>query len=149
MSLSAEVLASVVARETGTGDLVVNSRFTKYDFFREFADGTGADQAQIVFSDSRTAPQGSFTILLSAISDVRNGSTALVNFSAVKVIMVKNTHAAYTITLTGAFSGTIKPGGVFLLVDPSAAGASPSSLFFETTAGATYDLVVIGEGTIT
>ena len=149
MSLSAEVLASVVARESGTNQLAVNSRSTKYDYFREFADGTGADQAQIVYSDNRTAASGSFTILLSAISDVRNGSSVLVQFSAVKVIMVKNTHATHTITLTGAFSGTIKPGGVFLLVDPSAAGASPSSLFFQTTAGATYDLVVIGEGTIT
>lgn len=149
MSLSAEVLASVVARETGTGDLVVNSRFTKYDFFREFADGTGADQAQVVYSDNRTAASGSFTVLLSAISDTRNGASVLVNFTAVKCIMVKNTHATHTITLSGAFSGVVKPGGVFLLVDPSAAGASPSSLFFETTAGATYDLVVIGEGTVT
>lgn len=149
MSLSAEVLASVVARETGTGDLVVNSRFTKYDFFREFADGTGADQAQIVFSDSRTATQASFTILLSAIPDTRNGSSASCNFSAVKVIMFKNTHSTHTITLSNAFTATIKPGGVFLLVDPSAAGITGASLFVNTTVGATYDLVVIGEGTVT
>jgi hypothetical protein len=71
------------------------------------------------------------------------------NFTAVKAIFVKNTHSTHTITLTGAFTGVLRPGGVFLLVDPSAAGVSVSSLFFETTAGATYDLVVIGEGTVT
>lgn len=149
MSLSAEVIASVVARESGAGDLAVNSRITKYDFFREFTDGTGGDQAQITFSDSRVAASGSFTILLSSIADTRNGAPATVSFSAVKVIMVKNTHPAYTITIGGAFSGVIKPGGVFLLVDPSAAGAASASLSFETTAGATYDIVVIGEGTVT
>lgn len=149
MSLTADILLSLHADETGTQDIAVKRRATRYDYSRQFTDGTGADQAQIVYADSRTAAAGSFTILLTAITDTRNGQSSTINFSAVKAILIRNTHATHNVAFSGAFTATVKPGGAFALVDPTAAGVPGSSLNVTTTIGATFDIVIIGEGTVT
>jgi predicted methyltransferase len=148
MSITADVLLSLHADEAGAGNIHVSRRVTRYDYTRRFTDGQGASQAEILYSDSRTASSGSFTILLSAITDTRNGQSVTVNFFAVKVIFIRNTHATNNIVFSGAFTATIKPGGAFALVDPTADGVPGSSLFVTTTAGTTFDIVIIGEGTV-
>ena len=147
MSLSAEVFFSIVAVETDTADIARNSRVTRADYFQALTEGTAANQAQIVWSDSRVSG-GTDTIQLDSLSDTRDGASVSVVFSAVKTIYVRNTGSTHTLTLTGSFSGSVAPGGIFAIVNPSAAGASASSLVVTSTAGATYDIVVIGEGTI-
>lgn len=147
MSLSAEVYFSIVAVETDTADIARNNRVTKAEYFKALADGTEANQAQIVWSDSRTT-SGTDTLQLSNLTDTRDGAGVSVIFSAVKAIYVRNTGSTHTLTLSGAFAGSVAPGGVFVVVNPSAAGASASTLFVSGTSGATYDIVVVGEGTI-
>lgn len=148
MSLTADVLLSLYADESGGGDIHASRRSTRYNYARQFTTGTGADQAEIVYSDARTAPSGSFTILLTAISDTRNGQSVTVNFSAVKAILIRNTHATNSIFFSGAFTATVKPGGAFAIVDPTAAGVPGSSLGVTTTTGTTFDIVIIGEGAV-
>ena len=147
MSLSAEVLFSIVAAETDTADIARNSRITKADYFQALTEGTDANQAQIAWSDSRVSG-GTDTLQLSALSDTRDGASVSVVFSAVKAIYIRNTGSTHTLTLSGSLSGSVAPGGIFVVVNPTAAGASASSLVVTSTAGATYDIVVIGEGTI-
>lgn len=147
MSLSAEVFFSIVAVETDTADIARNSRVTKAEYFKALADGDGADQAQIVWSDSRVSG-GTDTLQLSALSDSRDNASVSVSFSAVKTLYIRNTGSTYTLTLSGSFSGSVAPGGVLVVVNPTATGASASSLVVSSTAGATYDIVVVGEGTI-
>ena len=147
MSLSAEVFFSIVAVETDTADIARNSRVTRADYFQALTEGTDANQAQIVWSDSRVSG-GTDTLQLSSLSDTRDGASVSVVFSAVKAIYVRNTGSTHTLTLTGSFSGSVAPGGILAVVNPTAAGASASSLVVTSTAGATYDIVVVGEGTI-
>lgn len=147
MSLSAEVFFSIVAVETDTADIARNSRVTRADYFQALTEGTAANQAQIVWSDSRVSG-GTDTLQLDSLSDTRDGASVSVVFSAVKTIYVRNTGSTHTLTLTGSFSGSVAPGGILAVVNPTAAGASASSLFVASTAGATYDIVVVGEGTI-
>lgn len=147
MSLSAEVFFSIVAVETDTADIARNSRVTKAEYFKALTDGGGADQAQIVWSDSRVSG-GTDTLQLSSLSDSRDGASVSVVFSAVKTLYVRNTGSTHTLTLSGSFSGSVAPGGVLIVVNPTAAGASASSLLVSSTAGATYDIVVVGEGSI-
>jgi len=147
VSLSAEVFFSIVAVETDTADIARNSRVTRADYFQALTEGTDANQAQIVWSDSRVSG-GTDTLQLSSLSDTRDGASVSVVFSAVKAIYVRNTGSTHTLTLTGSFSGSVAPGGILAVVNPTAAGASASSLVVTSTAGATYDIVVVGEGTI-
>jgi hypothetical protein len=147
VSLSAEVFFSIVAVETDTADIARNSRVTRADYFQALTEGTAANQAQIVWSDSRVSG-GSDTLQLDNLSDTRDGASVSVVFSAVKTIYVRNTGSTHTLTLTGSFSASVAPGGVFAVVNPSAAGASASTLSVTSAVGATYDIVVVGEGTI-
>jgi hypothetical protein len=147
VSLSAELFFSIVAVETDTADIARNSRVTRADYFQALTEGTDANQAQIVWSDSRVSG-GTDTLQLSALSDTRDGASVSVVFSAVKAIYVRNTGSTHTLTLTGSFSGSVAPGGILAVVNPTAAGASASSLVVTSTSGATYDIVVVGEGTI-
>jgi hypothetical protein len=147
VSLSAEVFFSIVAVETDTADIARNSRVTRADYFQALTEGTDANQAQIVWSDSRVSG-GTDTLQLSSLSDTRDGASVSVVFSAVKAIYVRNTGSTHTLTLTGSFSGSVAPGGILAVVNPTAAGASASSLVVTSTSGATYDIVVVGEGTI-
>lgn len=149
MSLDATILVDIIARETVASGLMSDVRVTPRQYSLILSDGTGANQAQIAWSDSRTLASGSASILLTSISDTRYGNPVTVNFSAVKCIYIKNTHATYTLSFTGAFTASIKPGGVFVLCDPSAAGVPGSTLSVSSTTGATFDIVVIGEGTVT
>lgn len=147
MSLSAEIFFQIVAVETDTADIATNARVTKADYFKALTDGTDTNQAQIVWSDSRVSG-GTDTLQLSNLADTRDGASVTIVFSAVKALYVRNTGNTHTLTLTGSFTGSVAPGGMLAVVNPTAAGASASSLFVTSTAGATYDIVVVGEGTI-
>lgn len=151
MSLSAEVLFSIVAVETDTADIARNTRVTKADYFQALTEGTAANQAQIVWSDSRVSG-GTDTLQLSNLSDTRDGAGVSVVFSAVKAIYVRNTGAnALALSFPiGALNQlcNVNAGGAFVLVDPTASGTLVSTLFVTGAVGATYDIVVVGEGTI-
>jgi hypothetical protein len=147
MSLSAEILCRIIGMETDTADIAKNTRVTKADYFLALGDGTGANQAQLVYSDSRTSG-GTDTLQLSALADTRDGAGVSVVFSAVKTLYIENTGATHTLTITGAFTGSVPPGGVLLCTNPTAAGTTAATLYVASTAGATYKIVIVGEGSI-
>ena len=147
MSLSAEILCRIVGIETDTADIATSTRVTKADHFLALSDGTAANQAQIIYSDSRTSG-GTDTLQLSSLSDTRDGASVTITFTATKVLYVENTHATYTLTLTGAYTGSVPPGGILLVTNPTAAGTTAATLYVASTAGATYKLVIVGEGSI-
>ena len=148
--LAANILVDLFAQEQLSGDIVRELRTTPLRYYVSFTEGTAANQAQVVWSDSRTLASGSETINFESISDTRDGAAVTINFSAVKAVVVRNSHATYSVTFSGAFTAwPIKPGGMVAIVDPSADGVATPSLVVSGSAGVTYDIIIIGEGTVT
>jgi len=147
MSLSAEILCRIVGIETDTADIARNTRVTKADYFLALTDGTAANQAQVIYSDSVTSG-GTDTFQLSSLSDTRDGAAVTIAFTATKVLFIENTHASNTLTVTGAYAGSVPPGGVLLCTNPTAAGTTAASLYVASTVGTTYKIVIVGEGSI-
>lgn len=147
MSLSAEILCRIVGIETDTADIAKNTRVTKAEYFTAFADGTAAGQAQVIYSDSVTSA-GTDTFQLSSLSDSRDGAAVTINFTAAKVLYIRNTHASNTITVTGAYAGSVPAGGVLMAVNPTATGTTASTLYLASNVGTTYEIVIVGEGSI-
>jgi hypothetical protein len=147
MSLSAEILCRIVGIETDTADIATNTRVTKADYFLALSDGTAANQAQVIYSDARTSA-GTDTFQLSSLPDTRDGASVTISFTAAKVLYVENTGATHTLTVTGAYTGSVPPGGMLLATNPTAAGTTANSLFIASTAGAPYKIVIVGEGSI-
>jgi hypothetical protein len=167
MSLNAQILLSVLAHESESGDISRTLRATPAAYAMTLSDGTGANQAQVVWSDSRTVASTPDDIDLAAISDDR-GTVA---FSSIKAAYIKNTHASSQLDIIagdavanswagfgygdegGASSLMVAPGGVAFIANPTAAGAAVSAslriLRINATPGVTYDIVLIGEGTVT
>lgn len=130
------------------------------------SDGTGANQATAVFSDTRTlAASASEDLDLAGVLVGPLGDT--LTFTAVKTIYVKaaagNTNnvivgGASSNAFTGPLGGTtptitLPPNGGVLLVNPTAAGWTVTAgtgdlLKIANSAGSTsvsYDIVIIGE----
>jgi hypothetical protein len=151
MSLeAAQILVDAYVRETRANDVAKEVRTTPFRYWVSLTDGTGASEAQIAWSDSRTLASGSESLTLTGISDTRDGAAVTVAFSAVKAVVVKNTHPTLSVTFSGAFTAwPLKPNGMVVIVDPSADGVTGNTLTVSGGAGVTYDIIVIGEGTVT
>lgn len=162
MPLNAQILLSILSHESTSGDISQTLRVTPATYSLALGNGTGANQAQVAWSDARTiAAAGSSTIDLAAAADDRG----VVVFSAIKLIYVRNTGANEIAWSGGGWGGgpfddisaspfTIQPDAAFLLASPTAAGYSVGggggqTIVFSSTLGATYDIILIGEGTIT
>ena len=147
MSLSAEILCRIVGIETDTADIAKNTRVTKAEYFTALTDGTDAGQAQVIYSDSVTSA-GTDTYQLSSLPDTRDGAAVTIAFMAAKVLYIRNTHASNAITVTGAYTGSVPAGGMLLAVNPTAAGTTAATLYLASTAGTTYEIVIVGEGSL-
>lgn len=157
MSLSAEILCRIVGIETDTADISKNTRVTKADYFRALSDGTSANQAQVIYSDARVCA-GTDTFQLSSLPDTRDGAAVTISFTAVKVLYVRNTHATNNLVISGSLPlgstpVTVNAGGMVLLVNPTDTGNTAGfggllSHFVTATAGTTYEIVIVGEGSI-
>lgn len=167
MTLNANILLSILTGETDSGDHAKDVRTTKVEYFKELADGTGANQAQVAWSDSRVvAPGGYDNVNLRSLADDRGS----ISITAVKAWFIRNTgpvsfsFGAYgTIQETyslpigeeGTGIATSPPGGVAFFMNPTAAGwptNSPTANFVvynNSLQNVTYDIVFIGEGTVT
>jgi hypothetical protein len=160
MALDAQILLSILAHETASGDISRTLRATPATYSLSLSNGTGANQAQVVWSDARTI-SASETLNLASLADTRDGATVTVAFTAVKTVYVRNTHDTNTLriggTTLGAFDGlpagffrSLPPGGCYLMTSPSDAGMTGISAQFAPASGeVTYELILIGEGTIT
>lgn len=130
-----------------------------------FVDGTGANQANLVWSDSRTLASGATENLdLAGVLTGMLGGT--VTFSCIKAIRVRSAAGNTTNLLIGGaasngFAGCfgdptdtvkVKPGGEFLWIDPGAAGEPVTAgtgdllkIANGSGAAATYTIEILGE----
>jgi hypothetical protein len=115
------------------------------------ANGAAADQAQVAWSASRTLSGSSQSLSLSALPDTRDGVTATVTLTAVKGYYVRNRG-----TSSLAFAGapfpaggqTVAAGAVAFQMDPSASGMTSSVVTVTGTAGGAYDIMLLGNGSV-
>ena len=163
MALDAQILLSILAHETASGDISRTLRATPATYSLTLSDGTGANQAQIVLSDGRAVPasdEDSFD--MTNFADDRG----VVSLTSVKVLYVRNTGAASLLwigtewtngpmPLNGA-SLEIKPAGALLMVAPDAQGwltpgGGDSFIRIDNASNqaGSYEIILIGEGTIT
>lgn len=166
MGLTATIKASIAATLTGSNDMGTPTHDFTEAFNLLMENGTGANQANNVFSDERTLA-ASAAEDLDLAGSLTNAFGTTLTFTAVKAIMVVAS-AANTNNVTigqsgssafaGPFNATlnavaISPGGVFLVLNPSAAGwavtPTTADLLRLGNSGAgssvTYRIVIIGE----
>lgn len=167
MPLNAQLTLSIIAHETSSGDLSRTLRATPLSYALAMADGTGASQAQVVWSASRSVGTSGETLNLQSLADTRDGAAVTVTFTSIKAVCVRNTHATADLFVGGAspltsFTGfpisliKIVPGGVYFLTSPSSDGlliAQGNALYRDVrlaaaSGTATYDIVFIGEGSV-
>jgi hypothetical protein len=149
MALSAQISLSIVAHETSSGDLSRTLRATPASYSLSLTDGTAASLAQVGWSDSRTLSGPTETLALSALPDTRDGASVSVAVTAVKAVYVR---AAAPLTFSGApfpASGVaVAAGGALVQIDPTAAGTAAGTVTVSGSAGASYDIVIVGEGSV-
>jgi len=152
MALTAKINLSIVAQEAEDGSISRAVRVTPAFFSSSLTDGTAANQAQVAWSNRRTMAAASEALALSALSDTRGGSPATVTMTAVKGWLVKNTGTASLSFAGGPFPAgglSVAAGAAASQCDPSAAGMAASGVTVTGSVGAAYDIVLVGEGTVT
>jgi hypothetical protein len=161
MPLNAQIMLSILAHETSTGDLSKTLRATPASYALTLTDGTGANQAQIVWSFSG-AFDGEYFFGGEDFTDFTD-SRGNVNFSAIKTIYIKNTGATPFSTMSkidwetgpnvtpGSGGIEVKPGAVLFMCRSDATGWSTAGgyLGVSSDTNGSCELVLIGEGTIT
>ncbi len=158
MPLNAQISLSIIAHESTSGDISRQMRVTPAIYAAMLTDGTGANQAQVVWSATETVPEAAdYTAVFSSLTDDRG----LVTITAIKLMYVKNTGDNSLLLLPtgwseGPFAGsiTLPAGAAVTFACPTAAGwattSNNASLVIEAPAQEnTVEVVFIGEGTIT
>lgn len=156
MALDAQILLSILAHESSSEDISRTLRATPASYSLTLGNGTGANQAQVVWSDSGTATTNGVTFNTIALPDTVGGVSATVQMAAIKCFYVRNKSAssmsvAFTAWDQLPASMSVRGGGMAMLVANDSAGYTPAGLgqsFSLTGSGgsADYDLVIIGEG---
>lgn len=154
MPLNAQIALSVVAHESSAADLARALRVTAASYAASLSDGTGAGQAQVAWSDSRTLGGSSDSLNPSSLADTRDGAAVTVAFTGIKVIYIRNTHASNAIavtstTLSSSGSVTIEAGCCLAISAATAAGRTPAAFTISGSSGTTYDIALIGNGSVT
>jgi hypothetical protein len=152
MPLQAQLALSFLAQESSSGDLSRTMRVTPATYAAALSDGSGAGKAQVAWSDARTLSGASENLNLSSLADVRDGSAAVVTITAAKAIYIRNTHSSASQTFSGgpltASGVVVAAGGVCFLCNSSASGLGAGTVGVAGSSGATYEIVIVGEGTI-
>lgn len=139
---------------------------TKYSFSKSYSkslsNGTGANQANMIFTDSRSTSSNDDLDLAGVLL---NAFGAAITFTSIKAIMIEASAANTTNIIIGAegtnpFSSMfgdasdtiiLAPGGIFVISNPSAAGFAVTAgtgdkLRIAASSGTVaYDLVIVGE----
>jgi hypothetical protein len=162
MPLNAQIMLSILAHETSAGDLSKTLRATPVSYAATLTDGNGANQAQVVWSDSRTAANGQTdTIDMSALTDERGTIT----LQGIKLIYFQNTGANAIYfnpnvenPWAGLFStddGTpqwfaLPAGTTAVFSRPGSGNLGGGQIAAYAAFGAiSYDVLIIARGTIT
>jgi hypothetical protein len=146
-------------------DLVTGQAPMDYEKEFDFTSGTGANQAQKMFSDTRTLA-ASATENLDLSGSLADAFGATISFTKIKALIVKaapgntndvvigNAGGLDVASIFGAITHTlkVKPGGLVMLVAPDATGyavtdSTADLLHVANSAGGTsvdYDILVLG-----
>lgn len=165
MSLQLQILASVLGQYTGANDIAAPRQDIAKRASLNLSTGVGANQADLVFTDTRTlaASATENLDLAGVLTDAFGQSLAFAEIVA--ILVVASGANANDVVIGGAASNgfvspfgdatdtvKVKPGGTFLLTAPGAAAfavtAGTGDLLKVTNGGAgtpvTYDIVLIG-----
>lgn len=151
MPLTSNLRVIFGANQTGANDFGGPTFTPLLDKAMAFANGTGANQADIVFADSRTlaASATEDLDLAGVLADAFGATITAAELVAVIVYAdPTNTNdvvigaALQPVALFGGTAGTIavRPGGIFVIAAPNAAGQ------LTVGAGATDDLKIANSG---
>lgn len=161
---TAKVIVTVIAALSSGLDLGSVRDEINRKVQQVFSDGAGADQANAVFHDRRTLA-ASGTESLDLAGSLVDGLGRALTFTKIKAVIViasdGNTNNVQVtrpaanglpIFLAAGDGLALTPGGIFVFVDPSAAGvtvtAGTGDLFTLTNSaagtGVTYDVIIIG-----
>ena len=147
MTLTSELRVKLSAVHTGANDQGNPEFRPTMEFLKKFDSGTGANQADIVWSDTRTLA-ASATEDLDLAGVITDAFGATITAAEIVAIMVTAAAANTNDVVIGAatapvplFGGTtptysVKPGGMFLVCAPNAAG------LLTVGAGSTDDLKI-------
>lgn len=165
MGATATLQVRVSADLTTALDIGIAEHAIEYGPSWPFTDGTGANQVQQVFADTRTlAASGTENLDLSGT--LTNAFGATIAFTKVKALVIRAAAANTNDVLVGGAGANacfsffnastdkvrVKPGGVMALVAPDANGyavtAATADLLTVANGGAgtgvTYDVILIG-----
>lgn len=164
MALTTRVALQVTASQSSALDLVTAAAPLDFTFRDALATGTGADQADLVWSDTRTlAASATEDLDLAGVLTGALGST--LTFARVKAVVISaaagNTNDVQVTTpaangfplfLAASDGIAVKPGGVVFVFSPGATSyavtAGTGDLLTVTNSGAgtavTYSIIVIG-----
>lgn len=162
-ALTAKISLGLTTQFTGSGDLSTPTDQMNITRAIEFTSGTGANQADVLFADSRTLADGANEVL-----DIYASGTLLtplgtaLTMTKAKAIYVYNTSADASLLIGGGTTPLaicadgsdilkLPPGGKLVFTAPLAAGIATTTnknLKFEHdgtgSSTLTYEVVVIG-----
>lgn len=147
MALTARLTLDLTASQTGSNDFGGPEFKPRLRKVIDFASGTGANQADLIWADERTlaASASEDLDLAGVLSDAFGATITIAEVVAIFIVAdAANTNdvvvgdATSPVPLLGGTNPTIsvKPGGAFVIVAPSAAGQ------FTVGAGSTDDLKI-------
>jgi hypothetical protein len=158
-TLTGNLQVSLSSRLANTAGVAATSAAIQDVTLKQFTTGTAANQANAQYSASGTiaASATPVDIVLTMLTDPFG---AVLAFTKVRALIIRNTHATATITVGGAPSANfplftdpsdslpIAPGGIFVYSD-FAAGKTVTGIasvlrLASSANGGTYELIVIG-----
>lgn len=162
MALSSELNVSVKGLLSSPLDLSTAKDLLEWPYTLTLNNGTGANQANNQWSDSRSLTTGT-NENLDLAGGVTNALGATVTFTKVRVLIFRGLKAntgnlvisrpANGVPFLGAATDnfTLKPNGVVIIADPSTAGitvtaATGDLINVDNASGATqgYEVIIIG-----
>jgi len=158
MNLQSRINVGIEATGSKTTGISTSIDPVRFALQYVFADGTGANQANKVYTVSGSvAPNANtaYDLIGGLLEDAFGDSVA---FAKIKAILIENTHATqafgFETTITTIVQGgfqSMRPGGVFLLVAPDSTGipvtAGADTITYTNVSGAataTFKMTIIG-----
>lgn len=159
MALVTQIAPYIKATKTTAADLVTATQPMDLRTVYDWASGTGANQADLIYSDTRTTDATGETLDLDGLTDSFGVSVV---FARIKMMLIRaaagNTLDVYvgggdwaTWVANSSDIVSVKPGGMLLLVAPAATAYAVTAstgdgllIKASTTGNVTYDIVLIG-----
>ncbi len=163
-----KITTAISGSQTNAKDLTTPQADIVESFVQSYSDGTGADQAQLIFADERTLA-GSASESIDLAGGLTHELGGTITFTAIKEIIVVGDDANSGNLRVGAgvanaFVGPFGASAIGNLVEPSGLlhQRTPSAAGWTVTAGtgdllrienlggasATFKLIIVGEGTV-